>query len=342
MPRGVASLGDFDLDHHGDAELADGIEDLAVNIRLTSPPQWLLAELRDVELAPYPRAGETIDVLAAWHGVEPDCVLPVAGAAEAFTLVARGLRYRHPTVIHPQFTEPEAALRAAGVLPQRVLLWPEEGFWLDVGRVPDAADLVFVGNPTNPTGVLHPADEIRRLIRPGRVIVVDEAFMDAVPGESQSLLRGDLTGVLVLRSLTKTWGLAGLRVGYVLGDPTLIAALRQIQTPWAVSTPALTAIRAICSERARSETQRWQEELRGNRDVLTADLRSLGLRVVESSAPFLLVQGPAGLREKLRKCGLGVRRGDTFPGLDSEWFRVRVPEPGLRTRLVDALGKEME
>ena len=342
VPRGVASLGDFDLDHHGDAELADGIEDLAVNIRLTSPPQWLLAELRDVELAPYPRAGETIDVLAAWHGVEPDCVLPVAGAAEAFTLVARGLRYRHPTVIHPQFTEPEAALRAAGVLPQRVLLWPEEGFRLDVGRVPDAADLVFVGNPTNPTGVLHPADEIRRLIRPGRVIVVDEAFMDAVPGESQSLLRGDLTGVLVLRSLTKTWGLAGLRVGYVLGDPTLIAALRQIQTPWAVSTPALTAIRAICSERARSETQRWQEELRGNRDVLTADLRSLGLRIVESSAPFLLVQGPAGLREKLRKCGLGVRRGDTFPGLDSEWFRVRVPEPGLRTRLVDALGKEME
>lgn len=342
VPRSVASPGDFDLDHHGDAELADGIEDLAVNVRLTSPPQWLLAELGAVELAPYPRAGETIEVLAAWHKTGPDCVLPVAGVAEAFTLVARGLRYRHPAVIHPQFTEPEAALRAAGVVPQRVLLWPEDGFRLEVARVPEAADLVFVGNPTNPTGVLHPADQIRRLIRPGRVVVVDEAFMDAVPGESQSLLGGDLTGVLVLRSLTKTWGLAGLRVGYIIGDPTLIAALRRIQTPWAVSSPALAAIRAVCSDRARSETQRWQEELRDGRDALTADLRALGLHVVDSDAPFLLVRGPAGLREKLRACGLGVRRGDTFPGLDSEWFRVRVPEPGLRARLIDALGKEME
>ena len=76
VSRSVASLGDFDLDHHGDAELADGIEDLAVNVRLTSPPQWLLAELGAVELAPYPRAGETIEVLAAWHKTGPNCVLP--------------------------------------------------------------------------------------------------------------------------------------------------------------------------------------------------------------------------------------------------------------------------
>ena len=338
----VAPPGDFDLDHHGDAERADGIEDLAVNVRLASPPGWLRTEIEAVELASYPDMGETIDVLASWHGVEPGAVLPVSGAAEAFILISRGLRYRHPAVVHPQFTEPEAALRATGVVPQRILLWPEDGFRLDGARIPQAADLVFVGNPTNPTGVLHPADELRRLVRSGRVVVVDEAFMDAVPGESQSMLGGDLTGVLVLRSLTKTWGLAGLRVGYVIGDPTLIAALRRVQSPWAVSTPALAAIRAICSERARAETKLWHQELREDRDALAAELRGLGLHVVDSEAPFLLVRGPVGLREKLRGRGLGVRRGDTFPGLDSEWFRVRVPEPGLRARLIDALGKEME
>ena len=100
-----------------------------------------------------------------------------------------------------------------------------------------AADLVVVGNPTNPTGVLHPAGDLRALRRPGRVLVVDEAFMDAVPGEPESLIGSDLEGLLVLRSLTKTWGLAGLRAGYVVGDPALVAALRAVQPPWSVSTP---------------------------------------------------------------------------------------------------------
>ena len=340
--REMVFPGDIDLDHHGDAELAEGIEDLAVNVRLSSPPGWLSAKLAAVDVAAYPNASQTIQVLARWHGVELESVLPVAGVAEAFTLIARGLRYRHPVVVHPQFTEPEAALRAAGVVPQRVLLWPENDFRLEPTRVPEAADLVFVGNPTNPTGVLHPAREIRRLVRPGRVLVVDEAFMDAVPGESESLLSGDLAGLIVLRSLTKTWGLAGLRVGYVVGDPSLVRQLQRVQTPWAVSTPALAAIRAVCSDQARSETRAWQEELRENRDALVAGLRQLGLRVVESKAPFVLVRGPVGLRERLRGRGFGVRRGDTFPGLGSDWFRMRVPEPGLLARFLDALGKEME
>ena len=86
--------------------------------------------------------------------------------------------------------------------------------------MPDDADLVVIGNPTNPTGVLHPAETLARLCRPGRLVVVDEAFMDAVPGEPETLITGGpMAGVLVLRSLTKTWGLAGLRAGYVVGDP---------------------------------------------------------------------------------------------------------------------------
>lgn len=333
---------DFDLSHHGDAELAAGVEDLAVNVRLSAPPTWLRHEIMAAELAPYPVPGDTIQRLADWHGLAVSQVLPVAGVAEAFTLIARGLRHRHAVVIHPQFTEPEAALRAVGEKPQRVLLWPEDGFRLAADRVPAAADLVLVGNPTNPTGVLHPAGEIRRLVRPGRVVVVDEAFMDAVPGETESLLGGDLTGILVLRSLTKTWGLAGLRVGYVCGDPALIQQLSRVQTPWAVSAPALAAMRAVCSSHARSEVAAWQAELAADRVALTSGLRELGLHVVPSSAPFLLVRGPGGLREKMRARGLGLRRGDTFPGLNSDWFRVRVPGTGLRARLLDALGKELQ
>ncbi|MDO5067909.1 MAG: cobyrinate a,c-diamide synthase [Propionibacteriaceae bacterium] len=330
-----------DLHHHGDAELADGVVDLAVNVRLPEPPGWLLEEIQAAPLAAYPDARPARAALATWHGVEEGNVLPVAGVAEAFTLIARGLSHRHPVVVHPQFTEPEAALRAAGVVPGRVLTWPEDGFAFQAERVPGGADLVMIGNPTNPTGVLHPAEEIRRCCRPGRVVVVDEAFMDAVPGESESMLVGGLTGLLVLRSLTKTWGLAGLRVGYVVGDAELIAQLEAVQTPWAVSTPALAAMTAVCSDRAHREVTLWQEQLQSDREALTEGLRGLGLHVVASEAPFLLVRGPVGLREKVRARGLGLRRGDTFPGLGDAWFRVRIPGPELRARLLHVLKEEL-
>ncbi|CCA54780.1 L-threonine 3-O-phosphate decarboxylase [Streptomyces venezuelae ATCC 10712] len=102
-------------------------------------------------------------------------------------LLARALPVRRPVVVHPQFTEPEAALRDAGHEVGRVLLREEDGFRLDPASVPQDADLVVIGNPTNPTSVLHPAATIAALARPGRTLVVDEAFMDAVPGERESL-----------------------------------------------------------------------------------------------------------------------------------------------------------
>ncbi|WP_159062390.1 aminotransferase class I/II-fold pyridoxal phosphate-dependent enzyme, partial [Streptomyces caniscabiei] len=169
-------------------------------------------------------------------------------AAEAFVLLARALKVRHPVVVHPQFTEPEAALRDAGHTVDRVLLRESDGFRLDPAAVPDDADLVVVGNPTNPTSVLHPAESLARLARPGRTLVVDEAFMDAVPGEREALAgRTDVPGLVVLRSLTKTWGLAGLRIGYVLAAPGTITELERAQPLWPVSTPALAAAEACVS-----------------------------------------------------------------------------------------------
>ncbi len=122
--------------------------------------------------------------MAARHGRRPDEVLVLAGSAEGFALLP-ALRPRLAAVLHPGFTEPEAALRAAGVPVTRVLTDEADGHRLHPAAVPDAADLVVVGNPTNPTGVLHPADAVTALARPGRVLLVDEAFADAVPGRAR-------------------------------------------------------------------------------------------------------------------------------------------------------------
>ncbi|MFF0148509.1 histidinol-phosphate aminotransferase [Amycolatopsis sulphurea] len=320
---------DYDLSHHGDRETGPGLVDLAVNVRLPRPPDWLRRELVSAvdELAAYPDASAARDAVAARHLRPPGEVLVTAGAAEAFTLLASALRPRQAVVVHPQFTEPEAALRAAGHAVTRVILSSSDGFVLDPAVVPDSADLVFVGNPTNPTSVLHPASAVRALARPGRVLVVDEAFLDAVPGEVESLAGEALPGVVVLRSLTKTWGLAGLRAGYVLGPEDLIARLRAVQPPWSVSTLGAVATEACCRPEALEEAEKLAVTAESDRDYLVSGLAAAGVAVLGvPRGPFVLIQVEQGerIRLGLRAEGYAVRRGDTFPGLGPDHLRLAV------------------
>ncbi|MEG8280123.1 Rv2231c family pyridoxal phosphate-dependent protein CobC [Streptomyces sp. AHA2] len=343
-----------DLRHHGDAEVRDaggGLVDLAVNVRADTPPAWLLEHITAslAGLAAYPDGRAARAAVARRHGLPAERVLLTAGAAEAFVLLARALKVRRPVVVHPQFTEPEAALRDAGHTVGRVLLREEDGFRLDTAAVPEDADLVVIGNPTNPTSVLHPADAIAALARPGRVLVVDEAFMDAVPGEREALAgRVDVPGLVVLRSLTKTWGLAGLRIGYVLAAPEIVAELERAQPLWPVSTPALVAAEACVGPRALAEAAHAAHRVAADRAHLVAGLTGLapaGLRVAgPAEAPFVLIRLPraAAVRRRLRDLGYAVRRGDTFPGLDEHWLRLAVRDRPTTDDFLTALSGALE
>jgi cobyrinic acid a,c-diamide synthase len=348
--QNLQSVGSFleDLGHHGDRDVAEGLIDLAVNVRLPAPPDWLAAVINETtpQLGAYPRTEEAVAAIATAHDVPQESVLPTAGGAEAFTLLARALHPKRAVVIHPQFTEPEAALRAAGPVPRRVTLTADAGFGLDPSQVPADADLVMVGNPTNPTGTLHPAATLRRLLRPGRILVVDEAFMDAVPGEPETMIAGAMSGLVVLRSLTKTWGLAGLRAGYAVGDPEVIDRLKAQQPPWSVSTPALAAITACLTDKARELADAAAEEIGEHRDYLLERLAEHDLRpAAEPRTPFVLVDSrrtdrpPGWLRAALRAEGFAVRRGETFPGLGPDWVRIAVRDRETTDRLVAALDR---
>ncbi|MBJ7452514.1 MAG: threonine-phosphate decarboxylase [Blastococcus sp.] len=321
-----------DLSHHGDAELAPGLVDLAVNVRADAPPPWLRAVLHaSIDAAAgYPDPAPARAAVAAAHGRPEDEVLLTAGAAETFVLVARALRPRLAAVVHPSFTEPEAALRAAGHPVTRVLLRADDGWRLDPAAVPEDADLVVLGNPTNPTSVLHPAEVVAALARPGRVLLVDEAFADTVPGEPESLAgRRDLPGLLVVRSLTKTWGLAGLRVGYALGPAQLVARLAAQQPQWPVSTPALAALAACTTPAARAEAEYAAREFDRWRGALLRSLPPAAVVEGDPRSSFVLLRVPDGLavRADLRRRGWAVRRGDTFPGLTGDHLRVTVRRP---------------
>lgn len=332
------------LRHHGDVDAEPGLLDFAVNVRGDHPPQWLLDRLADAlpKLARYPSASvdrAAREAVAARHERRPDEVLPLAGAAEAFALLPL-LRPRHAVVLHPSFTEPEVALRAAGVEVQRVLLDEADGFALHPELVPEDADLVVLGNPTNPTGKLHA--DVAALARPWRILVVDEAFADANPGEPESLATQRIPGVLVLRSLTKTFAIAGLRAGYLLGEPELLARLDRRRPQWPVHTLALRAIETCAGTDALAAATEDAHRIAAERAWLNGELRRIGMHVcAPSTAPFVLLHVPEGeqLRFALRERGIAVRRCDTFPGLGPDHLRIAVRPHPAATTLIDTLEK---
>ncbi|HEX9999534.1 MAG TPA: Rv2231c family pyridoxal phosphate-dependent protein CobC [Actinoplanes sp.] len=347
--------GFVDLGHHGDSEVGGGLIDLAVNVRHEPMPEWLAEPLAASlgRLRAYPQGGEATAAVARRHRRGPAEVLLTAGAAQAFVLLAQALRdARRPVVVHPQFTEPEAALRNAGHVVDRVLLREADGFRLDPALVPDDADLVFVGNPTNPTSVLHPAEAVAALARPGRVLVVDEAFADTtyragVDGEPESLAsRRDLPGLVVLRSLTKTWGLAGLRIGYLLGPADLLPRLAAAQPLWAVSTPALAAATACASPVAVAAERAIAARLAAERTHLLRRLAHVPNLTVagDPASAFVAVRLPGAdkIRLELRERGYAVRRGDTFPGLGADWLRIAVRDTSTTDAFVVTLTAVIE
>ncbi len=309
-----------------------GMLDFAVNVRRPHPPSWLVQQLnaRLPDLARYPSTADVAtaqDAVALRHRRARNEVLPLAGAAEGFALLSN-LHPRLAAIIAPSFTEPEAVLSAAGIAVHHVVLPPP--FTLDAvlgaDGVPDEADLVVIGNPTNPTSVLHTREQLLALRRPGRILVVDEAFADSIPGEPHSLAGDALPDVLVLRSLTKTWGLAGLRVGYALAAPALLARLTAQRAHWPVGTLQLTAIAACCTPQAVAEAAADAARSVGLREAMVAGLESVGLEVVDGRAPFVLFRSPdaEAIRNRLRDNAIAVRRCDTFVGLQECYLRAAV------------------
>jgi histidinol-phosphate aminotransferase len=314
--------------YHGDQAVAPGMLDFAVNVRHARPPEWLMRQLAGSlpDLARYPGADDVRnaqDAVAGRHGRGRDEVLPLAGAAEGFALLSN-LRPTRAAVVVPSFTEPAAALTAAGVPVHHVVLEPP--FRLSGAGIPDDADLVVVGNPTNPTSVLHRREELLKLRRPGRILVVDEAFADAVPGEPESLAGEALPDVLVLRSLTKTWALAGLRVGYALGAPELLARLTAQRAHWPVGILQLTAIAACCAPGAVADAAADAVRLEQLRAQMATGLASVGAEVVDGRAPFILFRlaDAEKIRNRLLDKGIAIRRCDTFVGLDDRYLRAAV------------------
>jgi histidinol-phosphate/aromatic aminotransferase/cobyric acid decarboxylase-like protein/adenosyl cobinamide kinase/adenosyl cobinamide phosphate guanylyltransferase len=311
------------LRSHGDEWVRPGDADHAVNVIAGGPPLWLRRALESAlatGVSSYPAEPEAVAALAALYGRTAAEIVPTNGVAEALWLLPAALRPTLAACVHPAFTEGEAALHAHGVPVTRVLRDPERDFGLDPAAVPEAADLVLVGNPASPSGTLSPAAALLALRRPGRTIVIDEAFMDLVPGEPGTLVRDAPPDVIVLRSITKSLSVPGLRAGYAVAAPALADRLRAARRPDATAAAA----QRVAGER--------EDLVRGLKDIK-------GLRTWPAAANFCLVEVPDGPRvlEALRARRIAVRPAASFPGLGADHLRITARGPAENARLIESL-----
>jgi histidinol-phosphate/aromatic aminotransferase/cobyric acid decarboxylase-like protein/adenosyl cobinamide kinase/adenosyl cobinamide phosphate guanylyltransferase len=331
-----------DLRRHGDELVRPGDADHAVSVMAGGPPAWLREQLESAlvtGIGAYPSEVEAVAALAALHGRDPAEVVPVNGAAQALWLLPAALRPSLAACVHPAFTEGEAALRAHGVPVVRVLRDPERGFALDPEAVPEAADLVLAGNPVSPSGTLDPAAALLALRRPRRTVVVDEAFMDLVPGEPGSLVRDAPSDVVVVRSLTKSLAIPGLRAGYAVAAAPLADRLRAVRPPWSVNALALAAL-AAAARRPDALAAAARRAEREREDLVRRLAGIERVRTWPASASFCLVEVPDGPRvaAALRDARIAVRPAASFPGLGAGHLRITARGAEENARLARALG----
>jgi threonine-phosphate decarboxylase len=281
--------------------------------------------------------------LAARHGVAADQVVVGNGSSELIQALPRAVRARRAAIVEPTYTEYLRASLLAGAEAEHWLA--ERDDLVPRPFDPAGADLVWLGNPNNPTGSLWDRAGLIDWVQsfPRTVFAVDEAFLPFEPGEASLSLVPELhrlPNLVVLRSLTKLYALPGLRLGYAAARPELAERLREQLPPWSVNALAQAAgLAALDDDDFLRRTYRWAEEARKFMCGRLADLPYL--RPLESRTVFVLLrlQGctAARLTAALGERGLLVRDASNFVGLDGRYVRVSFRSPEGNRRLVAEL-----
>lgn len=323
--------------------------DFSVSSNPFGAPQAVFDAVRQVDFSRYPDPEATAlrEAIAVREGLDPGQVLCGNGSVELMWLAALAYLGAGDTalVVGPTFGEYERVCRIAGARVEVAAATPPD-FRPPLAEVCERVvrerpRLLFLCNPNNPTGVYLRPGEVQALLEagPDTLLVVDEAYLPFVRGgvSAAGFLQTDPSrdNLLVLRSMTKDYALAGLRLGYALGPPAVIDALRAVRPPWSVNAPAQAA--GLAALQAGDPLGEPHAEFVEAKRYLSRELTGLGLGVLPSAANFFLVRVGAGaaFRSALLPHGCVVRDCASF-GLP-EYVRIGVRALADCRRLVDAV-----
>jgi len=324
-----------------------GVYRLSLNENLFLPREVVsevvrrAAELVDPRLYRDAYGEELAERLAEFHGVEKGEIVVGSGADYLIYLAAHLGRERGAAVVEPTFEEYARALRLFGAPFVRV--WLGEGFQLEPERVLSAeAGLLYMASPNNPTANQFDRGAVLEVVeRFGGIVVLDEAYAEY---GRYSLLQEapSRDNLIVVRTFSKAWGLAGLRVGYAVANRRLASLLRERGRPFSCSSLSLKAAELMLER--WSEVREAVERLKEVREWMRGELSKLPVVAYPSDTNFLLIRLPASsseVREELLKRGFAVKDVGRTP-LCTNCIRVTVPPQPVARLFVEALESVLE
>ena len=339
--------------YHGgrvrEADLKGKILDFSANINpLGSPPLEALVidELKRVGHYPDNTYAELKDAAARFTGVGPRSIVPGNGSSELIRLFAETVIEDGDTIIipRPTFGEYENQSRLSGGWIKHLDLDPSGMLEISDADLKEAK-AVFICNPNNPTGALLSREYIARLAErcecSGTFLLVDEAFIElSDPDQSVADLAPDQEYLFVMRSLTKSFGVPGLRLGFGVTNHVLADVMNTARIPWSISSIASAAGAYLLGQSEFLERSR--AVIRSEIPWLTSALKGIGLSPLESSVNFILVDiSSSGLKsqelsERTRLYGVLVRDCRSF-GIGENYIRVAVRNRDENEQLISAL-----
>ncbi len=290
------------------------------------------AVLPELHHYPDPYCRKLTEAIAAFEGVPEDYVLCGNGAAELIYSYCEALRPQRAAELAPTFSEYALGMERVDCEPCAYRLRREDDFALTEAVLPwlreQKPEVLFLCSPNNPTGKLIPRDLLEKILRcceeMGSRLFVDECFLDLSEGGiSMKGFLAEHPGLFLLKAFTKSYGMAGLRLGYCLcSDAALLQNMCRTVQPWNVSTPAQAAgIAALKEKEFLAKTRALLQE---ERPWLKRKLEELGFFVCDSRANYLLFYGPERLDRALKARGIAIRNCDNYRGLGPGWYRIAV------------------
>jgi threonine-phosphate decarboxylase len=329
------------------------IIDFSVNISpygVPDPIKNIWSELsRDLLSYPTPNGQKIKELFADQYGISPDNILPGNGSIEGLYLLPRVLELRRIGIITPSFYDYERAFKIVGTKISYYNLEEKDNFASPTLEqiIPflDSVDGLIFGSPNNPTGTFFNGEWVIELATkyPTKYFIVDEAFIhfqDNFP--TGTLARNHLlrANICILQSLTKFYALPGIRLGALIADRSVVAALEEIKEPWSINKIAERIASMI------PDCEEYGDQLRKNnrreKRRIEYDLASCqSLRLYPNQANFFLAHwgGKIGLDKMINlllQKGLFVRDCRNFRGMAGDYFRFAIRTEAENRRLIKA------
>lgn len=334
-------------------ESNEELTDFSVNTNPFGPPKKILESWNDLQAYafkyPDPTASLLKEKIAASHQIAPEQIIIGNGAAEIIFLLAQHFQKKKILIVEPTFSEYRDACSAFQCEIEQVMLDRYQDWQLEVEKImPKMKEIsaIFLCHPNNPTGCIYREEDLLQLFKEAKMqgvtVIVDEAFFDFCTSDISVVPHFEkYDNLVILRSLTKMYSIAGIRLGYAFAHEELISQLKRKQHPWNVNGIAqvigatLFDLKSFANETAK--------KIEAERNYLFQQLRSLGYEVSPSVVNYYLLRESDKdtdlfpLMRYLIQHAIVPRHTYNFPSLDGKYLRLTIKEREKNEQLIKVL-----